>query len=224
MAAGEALAAFDALLATDRHLASVASLDLQRFRPLFEAFGERGLLKQLDEGASSGGAARGQLRAELEALEAESRQDRLIAHLRAELASAMRLPDAGLVDPQRGFFELGMDSIMSVELRGRLERALACRIPATFAFSSPNLVALADTLLKRLFPQQSATAEPTRSPRESEPLQVVVREPSLQRLLASRPKRTGSTDELPSSIEDMGQAELERFLDAQIADINKLLD
>ncbi|NVI99945.1 SDR family NAD(P)-dependent oxidoreductase, partial [Myxococcus sp. AM009] len=167
MAAADALAAFDALLRTDRHLASVANLDLQRFRPLFESFGERGLLKQLDEGAASHGAARGQLRAELASLDVESRQERLIAHLRAELATAMRLPDAGSVDPTRGFFDLGMDSIMSVELRLRLERTLDCKIPATFAFSTPNVVSLAESLLKRLLPPGAAPGGSRRLSRDS---------------------------------------------------------
>ncbi|WP_140791097.1 type I polyketide synthase [Myxococcus xanthus] len=206
MAAPDALAAFDALLRTDRHLASVANLDLQRFRPLFEAFGERGLLKQLDEGTASHGAARGQLRAELARLDGDSRQERLVAHLCAELATAMRLPDAGSVDPTRGFFDLGMDSIMSVELRLRLERTLDCKIPATFAFSTPNVVSLAETLLKRLFPQ-SATPEPIREPVPEAGGSI----PSLQNVLASRAKPSGGGSTSPASIEDMGQAELERF-------------
>ncbi|NVJ15821.1 hypothetical protein HV826_16895, partial [Myxococcus sp. AM010] len=47
--------------------------------------------------------------------------------------------------------------------------------------------------------------------------------PSLRNVLAARPKLSGGSGS-PASIEDMGQAELERFLDEQLADLTHLID
>ncbi len=54
------------------------------------------------------------------------------------------------VDPATGFFDLGMDSLMAVELRRRLEQEVGAGLPATLAMDHPNAEALADFLLDRL--------------------------------------------------------------------------
>ncbi len=38
-----------------------------------------------------------------------------------------------------GLFEMGMDSLMSVELRKRLERGAGRKLPATLTFNYPNV-------------------------------------------------------------------------------------
>jgi acyl carrier protein len=53
-------------------------------------------------------------------------------------------PDS--IDPTRPFPELGMDSMMAVELRNALERDLGFRLSATVAFSYPSIGALAGFL------------------------------------------------------------------------------
>jgi hypothetical protein len=40
-----------------------------------------------------------------------------------------------------------MDSLASIELRSRLERALDCRLPTTVAFDFPNVDSLTEHLL-----------------------------------------------------------------------------
>jgi acyl carrier protein len=47
--------------------------------------------------------------------------------------------------PLRGF---GIDSLMGLELRNRLEKALGFRLPATVMWSSPTIAALVDKLLE----------------------------------------------------------------------------
>ena len=48
---------------------------------------------------------------------------------------------------QAGLPDIGMDSLMAVELRNRLEASLKCALPATLAFEYPTIEALADHLL-----------------------------------------------------------------------------
>ena len=48
---------------------------------------------------------------------------------------------------QQGFFDQGMDSLSSIELRNRLQYDLDCSLPTTLAFRYPSINALVDYLL-----------------------------------------------------------------------------
>jgi hypothetical protein len=74
-------------------------------------------------------------------------------------------PAGTRVDPRRGFSDLGVDSLLAVDLRNRLGSALDASLPATLLFDHPNLEALvahlAQTALARLAaPAPAAHAEP----------------------------------------------------------------
>jgi acyl transferase domain-containing protein len=60
----------------------------------------------------------------------------------------------------RGFADLGMDSLGSLELRTHLEKALECRLPATLAFDYPTVEALVAHLLDHLSLQSGADEPP----------------------------------------------------------------
>ena len=70
-------------------------------------------------------------------------------------------------DPRRPLSELGLDSLMAVELRNALGASLKRTLPATLLFDYPTLETLTDFLLKELAPSQppaaSAPAIPDRA-------------------------------------------------------------
>src|SRR5262249_9062482 len=70
--------------------------------------------------------------------------------------------------PQRGFNELGMDSLTAVELRNRLQTALDCALPATLAFDCPTLGALVEYLAAQLPASTVTAAAPERPSPESQ--------------------------------------------------------
>ena len=80
----------------------------------------------------------------------ERRKSVLVEHILAETAAVLGHRDADEMTPLQGFFELGMDSLTSVELRNRLRAGLGCDLPTTIAFDCPNADALADFLLDRM--------------------------------------------------------------------------
>jgi acyl carrier protein len=57
------------------------------------------------------------------------------------------MKSADAIEPRQGFFELGMDSLTSVELRNRLGATLQSTFPTTLAFDYPTPEGLADFLL-----------------------------------------------------------------------------
>lgn len=80
------------------------------------------------------------------------RRSLLAQYLRNQLAQVLgfspEAPEA--IDPQRGFFDLGMDSLTAVELRNRLHTSLNCSLPATIIFDYPTLNNLVDYLMQQL--------------------------------------------------------------------------
>jgi len=79
----------------------------------------------------------------------------LLAYLQQEVAHILLLP--ALPAPQMGFMELGMDSLMAIELRRRLEKGLQIALPSTVAFEYPTVTLLADYLQQELLPTPTPT-------------------------------------------------------------------
>ena len=83
-----------------------------------------------------------------EAASADERRGLLVTVVRAEVARVLGT-DPAAIDPEQGFFEIGMDSLTSVELRNRLESQVGCSLSSTVAFDHPTVTALADHLASR---------------------------------------------------------------------------
>ena len=84
----------------------------------------------------------------------------LVSFVQTELQAVMRLPAPPA--PAVGFFELGMDSLMAVELRNRLNRAFAGEytVSNTAVFDYPDITALARHLAAELGERGAGDAPP----------------------------------------------------------------
>ncbi|MCP5425305.1 MAG: SDR family NAD(P)-dependent oxidoreductase [Gammaproteobacteria bacterium] len=84
----------------------------------------------------------------LESAPVEQRRSILNAYLQEQIAQVLGL-DAGITVPiNEGFFQLGMDSLTSVELRNRLQSALNGGLPSTVTLDYPTVVELAEYLTR----------------------------------------------------------------------------
>ena len=81
---------------------------------------------------------------------ADRRRDALLARLEALVRKVVGVPASQAIDARRPVRDLGMDSLMSVELRNAIARAVERTLPATLLFDHPTLDALADYLLALL--------------------------------------------------------------------------
>src|SRR5690606_11587570 len=60
------------------------------------------------------------------------------------------LPAGKRLDARQGFFDAGLDSLMAVDVRNRLQDALGVELSATVAFDHPNVDQLVDHVLEAL--------------------------------------------------------------------------
>ncbi len=102
----------------------------------------------------------------------ELRLDRITEVVLTELGDALRMPAAGL-DPAAELIALGMDSLIAMELRRRLQAAFGIEVPASLFFTHPTVLALAEGLLELWLDTSSDPAK-----RQS-PIPRVARPPSL---------------------------------------------
>jgi amino acid adenylation domain-containing protein len=83
----------------------------------------------------------------------------LTAHVETEVASTLGLDlSREPIDPQQSFTDMGMDSLLSIELRTRLQESLRVSLSPTFAFDS-NVAALAKLLLAMISREDDAPAD-----------------------------------------------------------------
>lgn len=145
-----ALAALTYLLEAGESQKTVADMDWSVFRPIFEARGKRPLLENLTERpveAASQKAPeelRTRLLEEIEQASPPERKPLLHEYIRTLVADILGFASPDRIDPRQGFFKMGMDSIMTVQLRNRLEAGLDCSLPPTLAFEHPTVDSLTE--------------------------------------------------------------------------------
>jgi len=80
---------------------------------------------------------------ELNSAGPEEQNAMAIAYVKRLLAGIMGSDSGRFDDIKRGFFTMGMDSLMAVELKNRLEKDIGRRLPAIVAFEHSSIEALA---------------------------------------------------------------------------------
>jgi hypothetical protein len=70
----------------------------------------------------------------------DEQEEMLIAFVRAQVGRVLRLPAEHVIDQRHRLMDLGVDSLMAVELRNRLQTGLGLTstLPATLIFDYPD--------------------------------------------------------------------------------------
>jgi acyl transferase domain-containing protein/acyl carrier protein len=135
--------------------AVVARIDWSTLKPLHEARRRRPFLANVVSSPSSKNSvtpSAGGLADRLSNVSAATRRDVLIEFVSREVAAVLGMEASETVAVDVGFFDMGMDSLMSVELCKRLERGAGLRLPSTMTFNYPNVGTLASFLDAELSP------------------------------------------------------------------------
>lgn len=139
----------------------VANVDWSRFGRAYTAARPRHLLDEIaelqapDESSEVEPSQAPTLLAEL-ALQSESdRFGHLLSAVGQQVAAVLQLDDGNLLSSDASFSDLGLDSIMAVELRDRLQHLTGLTLASTVAFDHSSLRRLTTHLLERLVPEVS---------------------------------------------------------------------
>ncbi len=173
-----ALSALEGLLFSDLTQLTVSRNDWIRFKSVYAARRLRPFLDQIaaprDPIQSRTTSDPAPLVAHLRSLPERQQLSALQTHILDQLRSILRLPSSQSLDPAAGFFDLGMDSLMAVEFRDRLQTSLGVPLSASLAFDHPNLQRLTHFLAAELFPlngfDQTTTSHAVT---QSEPIAIV---------------------------------------------------
>ncbi|WP_436843915.1 SDR family NAD(P)-dependent oxidoreductase, partial [Streptomyces sioyaensis] len=220
MPSEQALALFDAALATEEAFLVPAKLDMAALQT---AAGEvppllRSLTGPRPPAGRPGPAAAaeaGQLGTRLAGLPERDRRQAVLDAVLGQAALVLGHTSADAIDPERGFLELGFDSLTAVELRNRLTTVTGTRLPATLLFDYPEPGGLADHLLGRLaaaVEQQPANGGPAAGPLDAWEAQTERLMDDTAARTALRSRLQGLMDRLDSLPED-SDAALESRLD-----------
>ncbi|MBI1357394.1 MAG: SDR family NAD(P)-dependent oxidoreductase [Acidobacteria bacterium] len=175
----EGLATLGRLLRANPVQAGVLPLNLRQWRQSYPQLAEtplfQHLLDELDPDANAGQA--GPVRTALAEAAPSERPSLLEAHLTEQLARVVRSNPAA-IERTVSFQSLGLDSLMALELRNRLEAGLGLTLPVTMVWGYPNVAALAGHLLAELqLPVPTAADE-----REEAPVPEAEAAPALERI------------------------------------------
>ena len=88
------------------------------------------------------------------------RREAVIREVQAQVARVIGLEETELPDPEQGFFQMGLDSLMAIELKNYLGLSLGRTVPATVMFQFSNIAGLADYLLREAIPTESVATRP----------------------------------------------------------------
>ena len=116
------------------------------FKELFEARGARPILERVGAGTSGAAVVDTPLARELRALDPAARRARIGAVVYQHVADVLGWSTGRTPDTRRGFFDLGMDSLMALDLKNRLQDGFGLTLRATVVFNYSTIDALADFL------------------------------------------------------------------------------
>jgi len=163
-----ALGAMSALMAGDVPQAAVLEVDWPRYvrethgavpPPRFES------LVQPGGGAGAGAHA---FRSSLGQAPVEERASRLGAFVSELIGELLGTNGREQVPSDRGFYELGMDSLSVMLLRNRLQQELGVSLPATLAFEHTTVRSLTEFLAREVLPSdvppETGAGEPNQPP------------------------------------------------------------
>jgi NADP-dependent 3-hydroxy acid dehydrogenase YdfG/acyl carrier protein len=145
----QGLDALERLIGAGAAQVAVMPFNVRRWREMVPAAAELPLFSELVERRETGGERSAKFRAALLAAEPASRRSMLEEHLTEQVAQVLRTSPSR-ISPDTPFNSMGLDSLMGLELRNRLELSLGVGLPVTLVWSHPTIAALTPHLAAKM--------------------------------------------------------------------------
>jgi thioester reductase-like protein len=175
LAASQALAHFEQALTSPDPQRVVAAIDLRKMSAAFGGSPPPVWQALLPKVAPPPTDTSADFSAELIGLSFEQRAFALTALVRGEVARVLSLPNPQAVPLDQPLNELGLDSLMAIELRDALGKRIGTPLPATLVFEQPSAGAIVSYLLTGPLAEVASAAPP---PEPSSQRQTLRRKPA----------------------------------------------
>ncbi len=146
----QALEMLEYLMQSESPQTCVMPLNLQAFTKHFPEGFQRTFFENIIDGQSQQVQEKPGILQRLNAATADQRLGILQGHVSELVAGTLGYQSSEPLDVHRGFFQLGMDSLTSMELRNRLESSLKRSFPSTVLFKYPSIQALTSYLMQEM--------------------------------------------------------------------------
>ncbi|WP_445627530.1 SDR family NAD(P)-dependent oxidoreductase [Nostoc sp. DSM 114167] len=146
-----AFAAMNAIMESGKTQILLADVDWARFKSIYQSKGNKPIFDKLGEYPTSAKEIpqSTSTRSLLEEIPPGERREHLFEYIGKQVA--IILGNKQMPDPEQGFLEMGIDSLLSIELKNRLEKGLEVALPASLIFDFPNIRRLVDYLVEQVF-------------------------------------------------------------------------
>jgi len=159
----DAILALECLLDSETIHQIVADVNWTQFKALYEGRGKRPFLTEIQVNEEIIGTSPTthppQLVIQLQHLPPKQRWAGLQHQLQIEVTNVLGMPTEQSLDLHQSFFDMGLDSLMAVELRTRLQTCLGLTLPTTLVFDYPTITTLVDYLISQLFDPTNVITE-----------------------------------------------------------------
>jgi acyl carrier protein len=148
----QGLRVLEALLGQDTPQVGVLPVNWSKFVEHFFQRVECPLLKNIVQASGLPVAPQPTVLQQLETTPVNARRAMLMAYLRTQVATVLGMGSSEQIESRQRLFDLGIDSLMALQLKNRLEPSLGCTLSQTLLFDYPTIEALTDYLVQEVIP------------------------------------------------------------------------
>lgn len=134
------------------HVYTMADVQWSVLKSAYQSVRPRPFLEDVgDDAASTTDDVKIERLRQMSDMPVQRRRRELLTLLTECAAEVLGFEDTARIDVNNGLFQMGLDSMMAIKLRARLEAATGQRVPAAMLFQHPTLAALTDAFETKLF-------------------------------------------------------------------------
>jgi acyl carrier protein len=158
-----ALSTLGQLMASRESRFAVVDVDWTRLKNLYEVHGRQPLFDNFGgQKTPVVGINQSPLVDDLRAMAPSERFERLARPVQSLVADVLRLDGNHVVEREVGFFDMGVDSLMAVQINERIQQLVGREFPPSLCFDYPTIIALVEHLLQQLFPESETDESDSR--------------------------------------------------------------
>lgn len=155
---------------------TVVDVDWTRFREILEMRRPHPMFGTLGRNLAAGSAVTGEKSAffkSLIPLEVEERAEQIVGYLQGLLGKVTGKAEGEVVDPEMPLMDLGIDSIMALEIKKQLEADTGQAMKATLIFDYPTINKIAEFFAVSLYGEESEAQSVSAGAYSGEPIAIV---------------------------------------------------